>query len=118
MLTLQFCNLNLTFRSTLGLPKTTWLNPKKCKEMVPVVRFNRHVEHSPPALTIDNKTLETVIVVVDSRLPLLLLLLLVVVVVVFVVVAVVVVLRTLWYSWDSSKLDQRLVLEKISICSI
>ena len=32
------------------------LNPKKCKEMV--VRCRRHVEHSPPALTIDNKTLE------------------------------------------------------------
>ena len=34
------------------------LNPKKCKEMI--VRCRRHVEQSPPALTIDNKTLETV----------------------------------------------------------
>ena len=34
------------------------LKLKKCKEMI--VRFRRHVEHSPPALTVDNKTLETV----------------------------------------------------------
>ena len=34
------------------------LNPKKCKEMI--VRCCRHVEHFLPALSIDNKTLETV----------------------------------------------------------
>ena len=34
------------------------LNPKKCKEII--VRCHRHVEHSPPTLTIDSKTVDTV----------------------------------------------------------
>ena len=34
------------------------LNPRKCKEMI--VRFRLRVERSPPTLTVDNKTLETV----------------------------------------------------------